>query len=434
MIGAEMSSDTTTAAEAGTSTTGCPYARQATGALRSTYSPYVQPQLDDPFPIWTQARATEPVFYSEALAAWVVTSYRLVEAVLQDTATFRSSGLDAMREHPPEVRRILDQIANQAAPLRAIDEPQHKRRRRLTMDAVTPKRVAQLEPTMRAIANRLIENFYSRGKCDFYDSFAYRFPLAVACSFLGFSDDDAEKLHYWANCRVMLAWGKLEIEQYKRVAQSVVEMSRFIESEILSRQTTPRDDVISDMIRVNRDLPEPSTLPEMVEDVHTLVVAGHESTASFLTLALYHLLDTSRWAWLCSSQDRIAPMIEEALRFDGPVLGLWRRAARDTTIGDVAVSAGDRVYVSLGSSNRDEAVFQEPAAFDAERSDARKHMAFGRGAHTCIGLTLARHEARVAFEILTTRFPTLRLAQSKVSFGPNAVLRLPKALLVEWSA
>jgi len=427
-----MSANLTKTYDAKESGQGCPYASQAAGNLRTAYNPYVQPQMNDPFSVWAQARASEPVFYSETLAAWVVTRHHLVQTIMQDTATFQSGGLDAMRVHPAEVREILDQIPNQAAPLRALDDPDHMRRRRLTQGAVTPKRVSQLEGRVRSIANRMIDGFYDRGKVDFYDAFAYRFTLAVASSFLGFSDDDAEKLHHWANCRVMLAWGNMEIEQYKEVARGVVEMSRFIESEILSRQVTPRDDVISDMIRVNRDLPQPSTLAEMVEDVHTLVVAGHESTATFLTLTLYHLLETSKWSSLCANQASIAPMIEEALRFDGPVLGLWRIAARDTTVAGVPIAAGDRVYIALGSSNRDEEAFKDPTVFDIGRSDVRNHISFGRGPHTCIGATLARLEARVAFEILTTRFPNVRLAQSGLSFGPNATLRLPTALMLEW--
>jgi len=412
----------------------CPHLTRPSDSLRATYNPYAQPQMNDPFTIWARARDAEPVFFSETLDAWVVTQHRQVQNILQTPSAFQSGGLDAMRVHPPEVLAILADIPNQAAPLRAIDEPDHMRRRQLTQGAVTPKRVKQLGGKIADIANRLIDSFYYSGRCDFYDAFAYRFPLAVACSFLGFSDDDAERLHHWANCRVMLAWGSMDLEQYKDVAHGVVAMSKFIESEIVSRQDAPRDDVISDMIRINAGLKQPSTLPEMVEDVHTLIVAGHESTATFITLALYHLLETSGWQQMCDTPAAIPAMIEEALRFDGPVLGLWRIATRDTIIGDVAVAAGDRVYVAIGSSNRDEQTFKCPAQFDVTRSDARNHVSFGRGPHTCIGATLARHEAKIAFEILAERFRGVRLARSGsgLTFGPNATLRLPKALMLEW--
>lgn len=413
----------------------CPHMSQMdAGALGEVYNPYTQPQMNDPFSVWEVARASKPVFYSNVLDAWVVTKHAMVQAVLNDAATFQSGGLDAIRVHPDDVKEILSAIPNQAAPLRALDEPDHMRRRKLTQAAVTPKRVNQLEPKIREIANRLIDGFYADGKADFYDAFAYRFPLAVACSFLGFSDEDAEKLHYWANCRVMLAWGRMEGEQYRDVARGVVAMSHFIEGEIVKRQAEPRDDVITDMIRINQELPQPSTLPEMVEDVHTLIVAGHESTATFITLALFHLLETDQWGDLCANPSTISKMIEEALRFDGPVLGLWRIATSDTTIGDAKISAGQRVYVTLGSSNRDEEVFKCPAQFDPARPDARAHMSFGRGPHTCIGATLARHEAKIAFEILAERLAHIRLstADTGLTFGANATLRLPQALNVEW--
>lgn len=429
-----MSSTGTTDVEEKAAAQSCPFSGNGGEPLGKSYNPYAQPQTNDPFSVWQRARSSEPVFYSEVLDAWVVTRHSLVQAVLNDPKSFQSGGLDAMREHPAEVKEILSAIPNQAAPLRALDEPDHMRRRQLTQGAVTPKRVKALEPKIRDIANGLIDSFYDRGHCDFYDAFAYRFPLAVASSFLGFPDEIAEKLHGWANCRVMLAWGSMEGEQYKQVARGVVEMSHFIESEIVARQKAPRDDVISDMIRINEGLANPSTLPEMVEDVHTLIVAGHESTATFLTLSLYHLLETGQWADICANTARIPAMIEEAIRFDGPVLGLWRIATGDITIGNVAVKAGDRVYVALGSSNRDEAAFDCPARFDLSRKDARNHVSFGRGPHTCIGATLARHESRIAYEILADRMRGVRFAQAGpgLTFGGNATLRLPKALMLEW--
>ena len=404
------------------------------GGLRYSYNPYAQPQIDDPFPIWAMARKWEPAFYSDALGAWVLTKSSLVQQVMQDSATFLSSGLNAMRSHPPEVQKILDEVPEKVSALRATDAPEHTRRRRLTFGVVSPQRVSQLEPRVRSIANRMIDNFYNLGKCDFYQSFAYRYPLAVVSSLLGFPDTEAEKLHHWANCRVALAWGNMELEQYKQTAKGVVEFHQFIESELISRLASPRDDLMSDMVTLNKNAADPLNMPYLIEAVHGLVTAGHESTANWITMTLYHLLEEQTpWQKVCTNPDSIPQMLEEALRFDGPVLGSWRRAARDVSVGDIQIAAGDKVYCALGSSNRDEEVFQDPDKFDVDRTDVRQHIMFGRGPHTCVGAPLARLEGRVAFEVLAKRLAHVRLAQSHLAFNSNATLRLPQALMIEWN-
>ena len=404
----------------------------ADASIQDAYNPFVQPQMDDPYPILSRARATEPVFFSQPLRSWIVTRYELVQEVLQNPTVFLSGGLEIERERHPEVAAILNEIPSLPM-LVTSDAPRHTPRRRLTQGAVSPKRVSQLEDKVRAIVNRLIDAFIDRGKCDFYDAFAYRYPLSVLSSLLGLPDSAAEKLHFWGWCRVSLAWGDLDLEDSKKAARGAVEYHRYIESEIISRQEQPRDDVISDMVAINRKSSDPISFAEIVDEVQGLVAAGHETTANWLTMTLHHLLSNpSDWAKVLEDPNVIPKMLEEALRFDGPVAGVWRKTAREAVIGGVTVPAGSAVFCSLGSANRDENVFEDAGRFEVQRPQTRQHLMFGRGVHVCVGAPLARLEGRVAFEVLRQRMPRMRLAQSRLSFGPNAVLRQPKALLLEW--
>jgi cytochrome P450 len=400
------------------------------------YNPFVQPHMDNPYPILSRARGTAPVFFSQALGAWVVTRYELVQEILQNTKDFRSSGLEVKREHPPEVQAILNEIPRHVPMLVASDAPQHTPRRRLAQSAVSPKRVSQLEDKVRAIVNRLIDSFIDQGRCDFYDAFAYRYPLSVISSLLGLPDSAAEMLHSWAGCRVSLAWGELDLQAAKIAARGSVNFHRYIEGEVKIRCEQPREDLISDMLEINRKSSSLVSFEEIVEQVQGLVVAGHETTANWLTMTLFHLLSNpSDWAKVLEDQSVIPRMLEESLRFDGPVSGLWRKTASEVVIGDITVPAGSAVFCSLGSANRDERVFEDAEHFLMQRTQApaRQHIMFGRGPHVCVGATLARLEGKVAFEVLRQRMPHMRLAQSSLAFGPNAVLRQPKALLLEWN-
>ena len=406
---------------------------RAEPGLSERFDPFNPAQARDPFPIWQEAVAREPVFFARSLGAWVVTSHAAVRLVLQDNATFLNSGLNAMRAHPADVQKILDEVKDRAQPLRAIDAPEHPRRRRLSQSGVSPQRVSQLGPKVREIANRLIDEMPADGRGDFYERFAYRFPLAVISSLLGFPDEAADQLHHWANCRVSIAWGNMEIEQYRRTARGIVDFHRFIEGEVIKRQTAPGEDLISDFVRINNEAREPLTINEVVEQLHGLVTAGHESTGNWITLTLYHLLeDRTRWERVCANPEIIPQMLEEALRFDGPVLGIWRRAGRDSEIEGMSIPANDRVYCVLGAANRDPKVFDNPEAFAPDRTNLRDLMTFGRGPHTCIGSSLARLEGRIAFEVLVERMKSVRLATREMPFAANATLRMPKQLLLEW--
>ena len=135
-------------------------------ALRAGFDPFEQQLVDNPFPIWAQAREIAPVFYSDVIQAWVVTGHALLEEIFRDPKRFPSGGLGVMTAPPPEVQEILSAI-DVVSPLRASDPPDQTRQRRPTLAAVSPRRVAALEPAIRRIADELIDSFIDDGACDF---------------------------------------------------------------------------------------------------------------------------------------------------------------------------------------------------------------------------------------------------------------------------
>jgi cytochrome P450 len=172
----------------------------------------------------------------------------------------------------------------------------------------------------------------------------------------------------------------------------------------------------------------------LVGQVMGLVNAGHETTTTVLTMGLYHLLSNrGQWEMLCADAGRAVAAAEESLRFDGPIKQLWRRATRDVDVGGVPIPCGARVAIVNGSANHDESVFDDSERFDIAKKRDKANLAFGRGTHYCLGANLARAEARISFETLSARMPSIRLAAGgPTGYARNVTVRMPLGLLVEW--
>ncbi|MER6176929.1 cytochrome P450 [Streptosporangium sp. NPDC001681] len=405
---------------------------ESVAELGATFDPFERQTVDDPFPVWAAARAVAPIFWSERIDAWVVTGHALLEEIFRDAKRFPSGGLGVMTPPPPEIAEILSAI-DYVSPLRATDPPDHTRQRRPTLAAVSPRRVAALEEPIREIADELIDKFEGNGKADFYREFAYPFPLQVISNLLGFTREDADNLHNWAAARVRLAWGKMEMEEWKRNARDMVAFHDFMKAQVLDRRDNPRDDGLTDFVQSALAAKEPMTIPEIVEQSIALVTGGHETTANWLTLSMFHMLShRERWEAVVAGRYTMAELVEESLRYDSAVRAVWRKAAHDLQIGGVEISEGQRLYCVNGAANRDPAVFENPDDFCPGRGQARLHFTFGRASHHCIGASLSRLEGTIAYETLVRRLPSIRLTTGELRCEDNATLRVTTGLDVEW--
>ncbi|MGI5129867.1 cytochrome P450 [Pseudonocardia sp. CA-107938] len=404
--------------------------------LPDGYDPFSGAQLIDPHPVWELARAEMPVFRSPVLDAWVITRNADVVAVLRDPATFGSVVSRKMfAETCPEADRLLDALPPLAEtnPL-ASSPPVHTKLRRYLQPSFTPRRVATLEPDVRAIADSLVDRMVPAGHADFYAAFAYRYPLLVIFRLLGMPESDQEKVKGWANQRLALRYGKLAPQEQLVAARAQHDYHRYCTALVAERRRDPGQDLLSWMVADSDAGDDPLTEDQLASQVTSLLTAGHETTAHWLTLALRRLLsDRRQWEALVADPHPTTAQLEESLRIDGPVLSLWREARTDVELGGATIRAGERVSVVLGSANADGEVFPEPARFDPSRPNVAAHLAFGRGIHTCVGAGLARLEGRIALEVLATRLPTLRLAaHDGFRIVPSATQRAAQRLFVEW--
>jgi cytochrome P450 len=386
-----------------------------------------------------KARAEEPVFFSPKFNAWIVTRYKDVKFVFNHPREFSSVGtLDAGAKLCPEAEAVLREGAIQypaPAVLANSDAPEHPRVRAAATRELSPRRFAEMETLLHDLVNRSIDRWIGLRRTDFVASFAYNYPLTVIMGVLGLPLNDLERVKAWGNAWIQLLFNT-EASASEQVgwAKSVVEYQRYIRAFIEELRHHPRGDFMSGLVASVYEGGR-LTLGELVYLIGLNIIPGaHESTATFLTNCLYNLLKERRnWEELCSNPALIPNAIEEALRFDGPGVGLYRRSTVETIVGGQKIPAGSRVFYCHYSANWDEAIFDKPELFDIHRANANAHIEFGQGNHFCLGAPLARRESRVALEILTRRMPSLRLVPDQaLEYVPSLIVRGLSRLEIEW--
>ena len=293
--------------------------------------------------------------------------------------------------------------------------------------------MATLEPSIRAIANELVDAFPAEGPVELLRDFAVPLPLTVIADALGVSRADLDKFKRWSDDSVAPLGGVLTRERQLECARSIVEFQHYFAERLEERRREPRDDILSDLVnaRLDGDDAHPLDTAEMLSILQQLLVAGNETTTNMLASAMMLLLHhPGQMERIRADLSLVPNLVEEALRLESPVQGLFRQAKAATTLGGVAIPAGARLIVMYGSANRDECQYADAATFDVAREDAHSHLAFGRGIHFCLGAALARLEGIVAFETLFSRLREVRLAPGRNDFShvPSFILRGLKEL------
>lgn len=405
-----------------------------------------------PFPLYDVLRAQAPVTHNEALNAYVVTRYTDVLDVLRDTATFSS----AMASGPNSVTGLAKKLlADPTTPerLRAqaerrlelsespvllfTDPPLHKRQRQLVSAAFSPKRVKQLEPEVRRLVDELIDGFIDKGEIDLVPEFAIPLPMTVIATMLGVPPSNMDQFKRWSNA-FTAGVGAVEQtpEEIAEIFDEVDTFYRYFTEEIERRRSASEDDLLTDLVAARMAGEEPLTLNEILQMLVQFLVAGNETTTNSVTTLLLRLAQEPELAdRVRANAALVPPLVEEMLRVEAPVQGMFRVATTDTTVGGVDIPAGSVLWVVFGSANVDGEVFPDPQTLDLEGERAA-HVTFGRFEHFCLGSSIARLELRIAAERLLERLDDIRLAcdPAEVPYHRSFVLRGPAALPLTFKA
>lgn len=386
--------------------------------------------LSNPYPLYRQLQDEQPVFWSDQMDAWVLTKHADVDAALRDHELFSSRRVERIlfgyvdrRLRGVPLAGLLRPLARKLALVKMgvfvematrfmwqNDPPDHTRLRKLMHQGFTNSMVNALRPTIHAQVHALLDKVCETGQMDFLADFAVPLPSMISAHIFGVPEE-WQKLGKWEHDMKLFLGARRGSpkEAEKRAMEGVRNLKAFFLEEIRDRRQRPTDDLISKLAHAEEDGYYFNDL-ELCANLMVTLGAAQVTTQDMLGNGLLALLrHPDQMAEVMKDRALIYPMIEEIVRYDGPVQLTNRVLTRDTEIRGVKLKKGQMVYVMRGAANRDPEKFLDPDRFDIHR-DTKKHVAFGAGIHYCIGAALARVEGDIAFNAIFDRLPELELA------------------------
>ncbi len=390
---------------------------------------------DDPFPYYEQRHATCPVWHETDVDLYVIGSMAQARNALTDPSTFSSAPARRSAGVNPVAVAYVTELAQRgwarSVTLQRTDPPLHTRYRKVLNRVFTPARVKAMTPGIESIVHELVDGFIGTQRCEFVSDLALPLPGIFIAEQLGLDRTDYKRFRRWAEAMLCLASRpNLTLEEAMIEVEVELEAQRYLAAECEKRRANPGDDLISLLVHAHGD-EAPFTMHELQDLMHQLVTGGFETTTAGLAAGMKLLVThPDQQELLRSKPELLGNFVEESLRFDSPVQGLWRRCVLPASVGGVDVPADSSVMVRFGAANRDPEVFDDPGRFDITRDNANQHVAFGLGAHFCLGAALARQEMTSAFRILLEQTTWIELDGELPSplHEPSFFLRPMKAL------
>ncbi len=384
--------------------------------------------IPDPYPYFDHLRDKCPVQPEPHHDVVMVTGYDEACEIYNDAETF-SSCLSVSGPFPgfpvplegDDVSELIDKHRDElpmSDQLPTMDPPKHRDHRGLLMRLLTPARLRENEQAMTALADREIDRFVESGSCDLIGDFANPFTFFVIANLLGVPEADQEEIRQQFQGRKGTVGSTSKTMTHSPLEYLYETLSAYVED----RRREPRGDVMTGMAQATF---EDGSLPEVIDVVRVaanLFAAGQETTVRLLGTSFQLIAERPELQELLRSDpSAITNFVEECLRYESPVKGDFRLARVNTKVGGVDIPAGTIVMVVNGAANHDARKFSSPKEFQPDRANARQHLAFGRGIHTCPGGPLARAEGRVSLERFLARVDDIRI--SEAHHGPAGARR-----------
>ena len=390
--------------------------------------------LADPYTYYGRLRDSEPVYWNELLGVWLVTSYDDVVHVLRHPDKFSSEVFtrDTRPQMPPisdadsEAFEVVKDFFGRT--MSAMDPPKHTVIRRALQGRFSRRAIERYRGMLEEEVSRLLASAAAQGPItNFVDEVAMPLPIIVIARIMGVPESSMPMIRQLAAQFHTIT--RSEPNRMQTIAAGVRGFEDLVGDLLDFRRSHPTDDLLSTLSELETSAT--LTREDTVANAALLLSAGHETTANLLTNSLITLSTRPEiWATLSDRDaDYTASVVEECLRFDGPITSMLRIPVDDVKLGDKLIRAGDRVRWVIASANRDPKHFRNPDQFLPDRTGP-SHLSFGNGIHFCLGIHLARLEAQVFMSTMSKQYPNYRLASDEIRYQASVFFRAAESLFV----
>lgn len=399
-----------------------------------SFDPLSESFATNPYLVYQQLREADKPFYFEAVDMWMLSRYEDIALITQDPTMVRSL-IGHCTETELKERQIQANWHDMPYHERVVqfslldsDGDKHKRLRKFVLNTFTRTSILDMQPYVQGLIERLIAPFKDGDEFDFVKHVAEEVPGHVIGKLLGVPEADVPQLRTWSNTIV----GYFDINrtmERKQAAEAATKAFYHYLIDLRDERTIhPQDDLISRMIAQNTD--KKYSDDEFVSTCMLILMAGHGSTTDVLGTGLHTLLKhPTAMETLQTQPEKMQNALQEMFRFEPPLPFFHRHTLRDMEIRGHKFKAGTTFGILYGAANRDPAEFPNPNTFDIERFPNR-HLAFGQGAHFCLGNFLARQNMTIIFETLLESFCSIELADQNVPYKTGLSVRGPEKLMI----
>jgi cytochrome P450 len=389
--------------------------------------------IDDPYPFYGQLRAQAPVWEVPGTDLFTVSTFELLAEVTGRVEDFSSNITCLLYRDDAGLpcRLPFGDAAGQA--LATADPPMHALHRSTVFPELVAKRMAELEPDIVELADRCVTDAMDGESVEFMTAIGNVVPITMISRLIGFRDSDPDQLLSAAFDSTAMLGSTLSMDELMDLIARVGEIQTWLNDQLSAAMLEPGDTLLGAVAR--GVVGEVFSAFEAANILHTLLSAGGESTTSLLGNSVRILAEHSDLQeHLRQNPEQIPMFVEEALRLEPPFRYHMRHVIRDTTLGETPIPAGATVLLLWGAGNRDSTVFERPDEIDLRRQVPRRHLAFGRGIHHCVGAPLARVEARTMLTVLLARTQNITLDPEREPRWANSLMvrrhdRLPVRLV-----
>ena len=372
-----------------------------------SFNPFDPEFRKNPHPFYDRLRTEEPV-HRTPLGFVVLTRYEDVVNTLRNNDFSRDIEVNANLPESPT--RKFRRENERSKSMLNLDPPDHTRLRRLVSKSFTPSAIEKLRPRIQQLVDDALANAKRTGHLELVEELAFPVPFQVISDLLAMPTERGEELREWSQIITATLEPTTGVEELEKGQEAIAKMRPYLEEIIQHRRRNMGDDMLSSLIAVEEQ-GEKLNNDELMSFVILLYIAGHETTVNLIGNSVHALLTHPEQLDVMRRESCTPNMVDELLRFNGPVQHTIRTPLVDISIPvngqEMLIKKGSLVLASLGAGNHDPSIFDNPHQLDFSRSNSNRHLAFAAGVHYCLGASLAKLETEVAVGTLVKTFNSI---------------------------